>query len=55
MSALRVLVNVGGRAGIFKRNRRPLEVKVLEAVLCFAGLSYRGGGGYWWYILWAGV
>ena len=42
MSALRVLVNVGGRAGIFKRNKTSLEVKVLAALLCFAGLSYRG-------------
>jgi len=27
--------------GFFQRNRVPLEVKVLAAMLCFAGLSYR--------------
>jgi len=42
MSALSVLVDVVGRAGVFKRNKTPLETKVLAALLCFAGLSYRG-------------
>jgi len=42
MSALSVLVDVVGRAGVFKRNKTSLEVKVLAALLCFAGLSYRG-------------
>ncbi|MCX8191514.1 MAG: hypothetical protein N3F06_01745 [Nitrososphaerales archaeon] len=28
-------------SGIFKRNKTPLEVKVLAAMLCYAGLSYR--------------
>jgi len=27
--------------GVFKRNKTPLETKVLAAMLCFAGLSYR--------------
>jgi len=30
------------RPGVFKRNKTPLEEKVLAAMLCFAGLSYRG-------------
>ena len=30
------------KAGVFKRNKTPLETKVLAAMLCFAGLSYRG-------------
>jgi Na+-transporting methylmalonyl-CoA/oxaloacetate decarboxylase gamma subunit len=44
---LQPLADVVRRAGVFKRNRTPLEVKVLAALLCFAGLSYRGGEGYW--------
>jgi len=42
MSGLQPLVNAVERAGVFKRNKTPLEVKVLAAMLCFAGLSYRG-------------
>ena len=42
MSALRVLMDVVGRAGVFSRNKTSLEVKVLAALLCFAGLSCRG-------------
>jgi hypothetical protein len=39
---LQLLVDVVRRAGVFKRNKTSLEVKVLAALLCFAGLSYRG-------------
>jgi putative transposase len=42
MFGLQPLVDVVKRAGVFKRNRTPLETKVLAALLCFAGLSYRG-------------
>jgi transposase-like protein len=42
MFGLQPLLDVVKRAGVFKRNRTPLEVKVLAALLCFAGLSYRG-------------
>jgi len=41
MFDLQPLVDVVKRAGVFKRNETSLEVKVLAAVLCFAGLSYR--------------
>jgi len=34
-----------GESGVFKRNKTPLEVKVLAAMLCFAGLSYRKAAG----------
>jgi transposase-like protein len=42
MSGLQPLVDAVERAGVFKRDKTPLEVKVLAAMLCFAGLSYRG-------------
>jgi transposase-like protein len=42
MYGLQLLVDVVRRAGVFKRNKTSLEVKVLAALLCFAGLSYRG-------------
>jgi putative transposase len=42
MFGLQPLVDVVRRAGVFKRNKTSLEVKVLAALLCFAGLSYRG-------------
>jgi transposase-like protein len=42
MSGLRLLVDVVEKAEVFKRNKTPLETKVLAAMLCFAGLSYRG-------------
>jgi hypothetical protein len=41
MSCLRLLVDAVERAGVFKRNETPLEVKVLAAMLCFSDLSYR--------------
>jgi len=45
MEALQVLVDRVRESGVFKRNRTPLEVKVLAAMLCFAGLSYRRAAG----------
>jgi hypothetical protein len=42
MFGLQPLVDVVRRAGVFKRNKTSLEVKVFAALLCFAGLSYRG-------------
>jgi len=42
MSSFQLLVDVVKRAGVFKRDKTSLEVKVLAAMLCFAGLSYRG-------------
>jgi hypothetical protein len=42
MFGLQPLLDVVKRAGVFKRNKTSLEAKVLAALLCFAGLSYRG-------------
>jgi transposase-like protein len=42
MPGLQPLVDVVEKAEVLKRNKTPLEVKVLAAMLCFAGLSYRG-------------
>jgi len=36
-----VLVDGVGKAGVFRWNRKPLEVKVLSTVLYYSGLSYR--------------
>jgi len=41
MSALQMMLDWVRGSGVFQRNRVPLEVKVLAAMLCFAGLSYR--------------
>jgi hypothetical protein len=42
MSGLQPLLDFVKRAEVFKRNKTSLEVKVLAAMLCFTGLSYRG-------------
>jgi hypothetical protein len=42
MSGLQLLVDVVERAESSRGDKTPLEVKVLAAMLCFAGLSYRG-------------
>ncbi|MGC8850398.1 MAG: hypothetical protein ACP5QI_08005 [Candidatus Bathyarchaeia archaeon] len=32
---------------VFKRNKKPLRVKVLSTLLYYAGLSYRATAGFW--------
>ena len=39
--AIKLLIDEVRRNGVFKRNKTPLEVKVLAAILRFSGLSYR--------------
>ncbi|MCL4437157.1 MAG: DDE-type integrase/transposase/recombinase [Thaumarchaeota archaeon] len=41
MCALEVVVSRVRESGVFQRNKVPAESKVLAAMLCFAGLSYR--------------
>ncbi|MCP8309310.1 MAG: IS6 family transposase [archaeon] len=41
MPAFDMIVDTVGKSEVFKRHKTPLEKKVLAAMLCFAGLSYR--------------
>ncbi|MEM2896049.1 MAG: DDE-type integrase/transposase/recombinase [Candidatus Bathyarchaeia archaeon] len=41
MSAFTIILDLAKRSGVFKRNKVPLELKVLAALLYFSGLSYR--------------
>jgi hypothetical protein len=41
MCALEVVVGRVRKSGVFQRNKVPAQSKLLAAMLCFAGLSYR--------------